>query len=975
MVQFTLCARARRRKEAEALAAKSYLRRQLGREHRSQSEATEQDLRSEVAVALRPGAPQARVLLKDRAESILCALDGHVPPDHGVEHRIAVVRTDLRFALLRVIELIVQVGEKDAHDVRHRLGAPIAERDQALHEPEEPPRPVKGQAFQLGGYDEPVACDHGEGHRQPDSGWAVEEYDVERRLDHRDCVAKARAEAGDAGEAHQLPFVSEGFARRYELKVGRGGRPNRFLDMGALHQHVAEMQALVLRASRELEGRACLRVHVDDERAVVAGRDSKHARLGEGCAEVDRGRGLGDSALAVDDRDFHVGAETGCRGWLRVPHLVPRGTGHRPRRGSGHPVSHDRFPGSTKRHCAAGLPPAAGWHALSIALRGARPRMHGWPEPSTAFDRLLSPIETRLLFRIQRCVALPPILPLDPGEPMKRTFRGGALVSLAALLGACGDQVIAPHGDANPLVSIGGRVPLDVPEVRIQLPPTSRSWDRSPAALASRLAGDVRSLRAAGDGEVTKAYAVIAFKEPASARALQTGVRSGVSARAVSAGLGLLRERGVEVVELLDHIGAARVRITPAAAEALAGDPRVDFVEPRQYVPLLAQTIPWGIAAVRAPQAWNTTTGVGTAVLIIDTGYDPGHSDLRALPIAHCAGEFGGCDDSTPWHGTHVLGILSARDNQQGVVGVGPGINGQFLYMYGACNSATQACAQDEIAAGLNWGIGLGVKVVNMSLGGFAYDAGVATAVAQAWNSGIVLVAAAGNNGNNAIVYPAGYPNVVGVSGVGSNLAFASGICGGNGYSSYGSHVDIAAPFEALSTVGDGGYATLCGTSMAAPHVAGAVALIRAKNPSWTATRVVNQLLASAHEAGTTGWDPYYGYGILDVEKAVGPELTKTFPSAPTVAISGPLQINQGQTYTWSAIPAGGNGSYTYLWSYRKDSSPTWSAVSTASSVATTAFDGETFHLHVTVASAGNTVEASRQVIVKPKLCDGCSEQ
>ncbi|HWK89809.1 MAG TPA: S8 family serine peptidase [Longimicrobium sp.] len=559
---------------------------------------------------------------------------------------------------------------------------------------------------------------------------------------------------------------------------------------------------------------------------------------------------------------------------------------------------------------------------------------------------------------------------------MKRTLRA-ALACSTLLLAACADQVVDPSAaqgeDAAPLASVAGRTPRDVPEVRIQLPPAARGWDRSPAELAKTLSALATPASTARKGPAAVAYAVIAFKEPASARALQTGVRARISGRTVAAGLELLRSRGVQVVELLENIGAARVRITPAAAEALARHPLVDFVEPRQHAALLGQTTPWGITAVRAPQAWLTTTGIGVPVLIIDTGYDAGHPDLRALPIAHCAGEFGGCDDAAPWHGTHVLGILSARDNKEGVVGVGPGINGQMLYMYGACQGSV--CPYDEVVAGLDWGMDLGVKVVNMSLGGSAYDAAMANAVAVAWSRGIVMVAAAGNNGNSTIVYPAAHPHVVGVSGVGQNLAFASGICGGNGYSSFGGHVDIAAPFEALSTVGNGGYAVLCGTSMAAPHVAGAAALIRARNPAWTAQRVVNQLLASARPAGAAGWDPYYGYGILDAEKAVGAELSPTFPGAPSVTLSGPFLVNQGQTYTWSASPAGGNGSYTYLWHYRKASGPTWTVAGTASSVSLTIFNGEAFTLRVTVASAGETGEASRQVTVREEPCDGCGIQ
>jgi subtilisin family serine protease len=223
------------------------------------------------------------------------------------------------------------------------------------------------------------------------------------------------------------------------------------------------------------------------------------------------------------------------------------------------------------------------------------------------------------------------------------------------------------------------------------------------------------------------------------------------------------------------------------------------------------------------------------------------------------------------------------------------------------------------------------------------------------------------------MTYPAALPNVVAVSGVGQNLAFAEGICGGAASSNYGGHVDIAAPFEAYSTIGVGAYGIMCGTSMAAPHVTGAVALIQAKNPAWSADRVVKQLLASARPAGAAGWDPYYGYGILDVEKAVGPELADPRPAGPTVTMTGPAFTYTGQTYTWSASASGGTGSYSYLWHRRMAGSNVWVVATTDPSLSLTMFNDQDFELRVTVASGGKTVEATRSVTVQ-SLCDGCQE-
>src|SRR5688500_11824467 len=179
-------------------------------------------------------------------------------------------------------------------------------------------------------------------------------------------------------------------------------------------------------------------------------------------------------------------------------------------------------------------------------------------------------------------------------------------VLLLAAAAACSDLPVSPGtpaatGASAPSFSAGGRSPRDVPAVRIDLPPAARPWDRDPAALEQVVAS-------AGG------YAVVAFKEPGSARALATGNRGAVTAGTVRAGLELLERNGVEVLELLDAIGAARVRMSGTAAAELARHPLIDFVEPRQYLSLQAQTTPWGITMVGAPTFWATNDGSGAKI-------------------------------------------------------------------------------------------------------------------------------------------------------------------------------------------------------------------------------------------------------------------------------------------------------------------------------------------------------------------------
>ena len=493
------------------------------------------------------------------------------------------------------------------------------------------------------------------------------------------------------------------------------------------------------------------------------------------------------------------------------------------------------------------------------------------------------------------------------------------------LLAGCSDSP-TPAGPNNPsdLSASFARQPRDLPDVVMDRPPKPRAWDTSDAEL-------VAAIRAAGG------RATIAIKERGSARALATGLRKAVTASTVNAGLAMLRTEKVEILQVLGAVGGAIVRIDPTLAPKLRSHPLVDFLEPDQRMELsttagfaeaavaLAQSTPWGITMVRAPQAWTITRGAGVKIQLIDTGHEQNHPDLPAVPSSNCAGSFGGCDDAgLANHGSHVLGIWTARDNALGVVGVAPAITGPDTYVYGACSSTSGTCSSTEVTAGINSAI-FNAKVINLSLSG-PFDAGTSAAVGQAWGNNIVIVAAAGNNLSNTIVYPAGYTNVLGISGVNQNKSFAaSGTTGCSGYSNYGSHVDLAAPFSALSSVPGGTYGTKCGTSMATPHVAGAAALVRAKNPSWTNQQVVTQLLNTAEDRGPAGWDSQFGRGIVDAAKAVGYVdpffVTATVPEWISVKSTYPLNGSASHPATGWKWERSDNGGATWgLWANAQNS-------------------------------------------------------
>ncbi len=513
--------------------------------------------------------------------------------------------------------------------------------------------------------------------------------------------------------------------------------------------------------------------------------------------------------------------------------------------------------------------------------------------------------------------------------------RSSACATLMALsvLTACSDLPNPPIADSDVAARLSGMPAAqvqDVPAVTIDLPPEPRPWDTSAVALEQAIAEE--------DG-----HAVIAFKTPASPRALETGRREAIPRGTIDAALAVLAQRGVTVIEFYWFMGAAHVLLPAGTATLLRDHPLVDYIEPLQRLsvqgveaPIKAfgraslngQTIPWGMDLVRAPEAWDSATGATAKIQIIDTGHDRGHQDLPLVPLANCAGNEGGCDDGPFWHGSHVLGIFTARNNSIGAVGAAPGVAPSDVFVYGACFSGPIqfGCPTTDIISGIQASVFF--DVLSMSLGGTVFDAGMANAVAQAWSDGVVLVAAAGNRGSAQSsptnFYPAEYTNVIGVSGVKTDGSFAgSSPCtypndpSQTVASNKGVYVDLAAPFWALSTVGNNSYedetSGWCGTSMATPHVSGAAALLREQNPTWTNQQIVDRLFNTADGLGAGGRDDYLGHGVLDAARAVGVPDPPPPPSL-NVTIFGSTMVPPDEYCFYDSAVSGGTGMYSYQW-------------------------------------------------------------
>jgi len=272
----------------------------------------------------------------------------------------------------------------------------------------------------------------------------------------------------------------------------------------------------------------------------------------------------------------------------------------------------------------------------------------------------------------------------------------------------------------------------------------------------------------------------------------------------------------------------------------------------------------WGLNKVRAPEAWALSTGQGVLIAVLDTGTDYIHPDLSGKVRTDIDWDFVNNDDNARddhGHGTHVSGIAAAATNNSiGVAGLGWDASILPLKVLDSRGQGTTA----ELIPAIYRAADRGARVINMSLGGlYSCPSNLQAAVDSAYSRGVLLVAAAGNNGANLTVAPANCAHVLGVAATNSSDTRAD-------FSNYGDHVSVAAPGTSIySTLRGGGYGYMQGTSMATPFVAGLAALVYARFPTYTPNQAASAILDNAQDLGSTGWDADYGCGRIDAFRAL----------------------------------------------------------------------------------------------------------
>jgi thermitase len=386
-----------------------------------------------------------------------------------------------------------------------------------------------------------------------------------------------------------------------------------------------------------------------------------------------------------------------------------------------------------------------------------------------------------------------------------------------------------------------------------------------------------------------------------------------------------LQSAGVRVAEVSPYSGVMRIKVEPGHEQEMIdkllarGD--VEFATVNNYVQ--ATVIPndtyyyynadinqWALPKIEAPAAWDISTGSSDVIIgVVDSGLDTAHIEFLGRVVSpHDEIDNDSVPQDTCSHGTHVAGIAAAEGNNGvGVAGLAWGVRVMPVRVLN--QSYTCSGSEGDIAAGIDWAVSHGARIINLSLGGSrssdmtceqSYPA-MSDAVQNALYDGVLVVAASGNS-SGPVNCPAAMDGVVAVGSTTSSDTRSS-------FSNYGPELDLAAPGSNILSTVPFTYGTTSGTSMAAPHVSGLAALLWSVSPSLTKDQVRDFIQDNAVDLGTPGWDQYFGHGRINAWKALG---ALSFQSTPSLTLfvdddkdqaSGLVQVTtlSANVITWTA--------------------------------------------------------------------------
>lgn len=430
--------------------------------------------------------------------------------------------------------------------------------------------------------------------------------------------------------------------------------------------------------------------------------------------------------------------------------------------------------------------------------------------------------------------------------------------------------------------------------------------------------------------------------------------------------LTILSEITPKDTELIKDIGLDRIYTLQVdlavniieACEVYSDNPNVEYAEPSYYglgciTPNDTNfNLQWGLhntgqtggssdADIDAPEGWDIEKGEqGVKVAIIDSGIEYTHSDLSSRIWINYGDPINGADDDgngftddyrgwdfvnndndpnddhTNSHGTHCAGIAgAATNNNLGVAGV----DWNCKLMAIKSMKSNNVILWVDAAEGLTYAANMGADIISMSWSGTGTSQTLKDAIDYAYGKGCVLVAASGNYGTSSPYIPASYGNTIAVGATDHNDERWED-------SNYGYHIDLVAPgVDIYSTKRSNNYGYITGTSMSTPMVAGAAALLKAQDYTYTQNQILAILTMTADdEVGdpsedTPGFDIYHGHGRLNLYEAMyGAPLKPSIPSGPLTG-----KVGQQLTYTTVAHDPNEDNLY-YQWEWGDSSTPIW---------------------------------------------------
>ncbi|MFD1929318.1 S8 family serine peptidase [Sporosarcina siberiensis] len=331
----------------------------------------------------------------------------------------------------------------------------------------------------------------------------------------------------------------------------------------------------------------------------------------------------------------------------------------------------------------------------------------------------------------------------------------------------------------------------------------------------------------------------------------------------------LLNNEEIEIHHTFSNYNAVAITVTEEVKQQLRQHHTVKTIEPDSVISTNMQIVDWGFTEVNASESHKLGfTGKGIKIGIIDSGIDKNHPDLEVAGGISFIGSPTDYHDDDNGHGTHVAGIIAARDNDFGTIGIAPEVE---LYAIKAMGNDGLGNNSDVIQ-GIEWAVANNLDIINLSITTQQKSIIMELAINNAYEHGLLIVGAAGNQLIDFIepvdvLYPARFPAVIAVGAINKNGDKSD-------FSYYGNSLEFVAPGEEVFSTyiqnpTKKPYATSSGTSMAAPFVTGIAALYKEAYPLLNNKQIRSLMQKDAMDLGALGKDSQFGYGLVQAPKSV----------------------------------------------------------------------------------------------------------